>query len=39
MNSELSDHKLTGWDIGVVVAYFLIIIGTSIYVNYSFYDH
>lgn len=35
MNSEISDQKLTGWDIGVVIAYFLIIIGASIYVKYN----
>ncbi len=28
--------QLSGWDIGVIVAYFLIIIAISIYVRFSF---
>ena len=33
MNQEQIDQKLTAWDIGVVLAYFLVITGASIYVN------
>ena len=32
------DWKLAGWDIGVIIAYFILVIGVGILVNLSLYE-